>query len=59
MVSTDTPYSLGRSSARVAKVAMYGDTPGAMRALVAVLTGEAHAPGRLPVAVEGVQRRGC
>lgn len=59
VVATDTPYALGRSSARVAKVAMYGDTPGAMRALVDVLTGKARAPGRLPVAVEGVQRRGC
>jgi beta-N-acetylhexosaminidase len=59
VVTLDTPYALGRSSARVAKVAMYGDTPGAMRALVDVLVGKARAPGRLPVPVGGVQRTGC
>ncbi len=59
VVTTDTPYPLGRSSARVAKVAMYGDTRGAMRALVDVLLGRARAPGRLPVHVPGVERRGC
>jgi beta-N-acetylhexosaminidase len=59
VVTLDTPYALGRSSARVAKVAMYGNTPGAMRALVDVLVGKARAPGRLPVPVSGVQRTGC
>jgi beta-N-acetylhexosaminidase len=59
VVTLDTPYALGRSSARLAKVAMYGDTPGAMRALVNVLVGKARAPGRLPVPVSGVQRNGC
>lgn len=59
VVTTDTPYALGRSSARVAKVAMYGDTRGAMRALVDVLLGRARAPGTLPVPVADVQRRGC
>lgn len=59
VVSMDTPYVLGRSSARVAKIAMYGDTPGAMKALVRVLLGKARAPGRLPVPVKGVQRPGC
>jgi beta-N-acetylhexosaminidase len=59
VVTLDTPYALGRSNARVAKVAMYGDTPGAMRALVDVLVGKARAPGRLPVPVGGVQRSGC
>jgi beta-N-acetylhexosaminidase len=59
VVTTDTPYPLGGSSARVARIAMYGDTPGAMRALVQVLLGKADAPGRLPVPVRGAPRRGC
>lgn len=59
VVTLDTPYALGRSRARVARIAMYGQTPGAMRALVDVLLGRARAPGRLPVAVPGVPRRGC
>ncbi len=58
-VTMDTPYALGESRARVAKIALYGDTPGAMRALVQVLLGKARAPGRLPVPVKGVQRTGC
>ena len=57
VVAVDTPYVLGRSRAPV-KLATYGVTPGAMTALVAFLTGQARAPGRLPVAVPGV-RRGC
>jgi len=59
VVTMDTPYALGRSRARVARIAMYGDTPGAMRALVQVLLGKARAPGSLPVTVKGVQRSGC
>lgn len=59
VVSLDLPYVLGASSARIAKIAMFGDTPGAMRALVEVLLGRARAPGRLPVAVDGVERDGC
>ena len=58
VVTTDTPYPLARSTAPV-KIAMFGDTPGAMRALVDVLLGEARAPGTLPVPVPGVSRRGC
>lgn len=58
VVATDTPYVLGQSTART-KIATYGDTPGAMRALVDVLLGRAPAPGRLPVPVGGVPRRGC
>jgi beta-N-acetylhexosaminidase len=58
-VSTDTPYVLGPSHAGTAKIALYGDTPGAMRALVEVLLGRAKAPGRLPVHVSGVPRTGC
>lgn len=57
-VATDTPYVLGRVSAPV-RLATYGDTPGAMAALVDVLLGRARAPGRLPVEVVGVQRDGC
>ena len=59
VVATDTPYVLGRSRAKVAKLATYGETPGAMRALVDVLLGHAKAPGHLPVPVAGVPRRGC
>lgn len=59
VVSTDTPYVLGDSPASTAKIALYGQTPQAMRALVDVLRGEADAPGRLPVPVDGVPRQGC
>lgn len=58
LVATDSPYLLGYADAPV-EVATYGTTPGAMTALLRVLTGEARAPGRLPVAVDGVVRRGC
>jgi beta-N-acetylhexosaminidase len=57
LVAVDTPYVLGRSAAPV-RVATYGDTIGAMTALVAFWQGRAPAPGRLPVAVPGV-REGC
>ncbi|MEO5854197.1 MAG: glycoside hydrolase family 3 N-terminal domain-containing protein [Nocardioides sp.] len=57
-VAVDSPYVLGPSRARV-KIATYGDTPGAMAALVEVLTGAARAPGRLPVAVAGRAPRTC
>ena len=43
----------------LAAIATYGDTPGAMSALVDVLLGRARAPGRLPVDVAGVERAGC
>lgn len=59
VVSTDTPYALGASSATTARIALYGDTPGAMSALVDVLLGRARAPGQLPVEVAGVERTGC
>ncbi len=59
VVATDTPYVLGPSEARVAEVATYGETSGAMRALVSVLLGRTRAPGRLPVPVAGVRRSGC
>ncbi len=57
-VATNTPYVLGTVGAPV-RLATYGDTPGAMSALVDVLLGRAGAPGRLPVEVAGVERRGC
>jgi beta-N-acetylhexosaminidase len=59
VVSTDTPYVLRRSVGRTARIALFGDTPGAMRALVDVLLGRRPAPGRLPVPVADVPRRGC
>ncbi len=58
VVATDRPYVLGASSAPV-KLATYGSTPGAMRALVDVLLGRSRAPGTLPVPVAGVPRTGC
>ena len=58
VVATDRPYLLGGSSAPV-RIATYGETPGAMSALVDVLLGRERAPGRLPVEVPGVPRRGC
>ncbi|HEX6335568.1 MAG TPA: glycoside hydrolase family 3 protein [Jiangellaceae bacterium] len=59
VVSLDTPYALADSSATTAKIALYGRTPDAFRALVDVLTGAVSAEGRLPVDVPGVQRDGC
>lgn len=57
-VATDTPYVLENSVAPV-RIATYGVTPGAMTALVRVLTGEATAPGLLPVEVPGLTSTGC
>ena len=57
VVAVDAPHVLGRSGADV-RIATYGDTLGAMTALVDFLQGEASAPGRLPVRVPRV-RRGC
>ena len=59
VVALDTPYVLGRSTARVARLATYGETSGAMRALVSVLLGRSTAPGHLPVPVAGLPRDGC
>ena len=58
LVATDSPWVLGRSTAR-SRIATYGSTPGAMQVLVEVLLGDELAPGRLPVTVDGVERRGC
>lgn len=49
-VALDAPWPLANSGAPV-KIALYGRTPGAFDALVAVLTGKAAAPGKLPAAV--------
>ena len=57
-VATDSPWVLGRVAAPT-RIATYGDTPAAMQVLVEVLTGQARAPGRLPVDVPGVGRPGC
>ena len=57
-VATDSPWVLGRVGAPT-RIATYGDSPGAMQALVDVLVGAAPAPGRLPVKVAGVAREGC
>lgn len=57
-VATNTPYVLGTVSAPM-RIAAYGDTPGAMSALVDVLLGKAKAPGSLPVQVAGVDKTGC
>ncbi len=57
-VATDTPWVLGQVSAPT-RIATYGDTPAAMDVLVQVLTGQAPAPGQLPVKVAGVARSGC
>ncbi|WP_205857321.1 glycoside hydrolase family 3 protein [Phytoactinopolyspora endophytica] len=58
VVSLDTPYVLGESDAST-KVALYGRTPAAFRALVDVLLGEVTAHGRLPTDVDGVDQLGC
>ncbi|TDE02431.1 glycoside hydrolase family 3 protein [Jiangella asiatica] len=58
VVALDTPYALGASDARV-RIALYGRTPGAFRALVDVLRGAAPAAGMLPVLVDGVEQQGC
>lgn len=49
-VTLDAPWPLQGSPAPV-KIALYGRTPGAFDALVAVLAGKATAPGKLPAAV--------
>jgi beta-N-acetylhexosaminidase len=55
-VALDAPWPLAGSTAPT-KVALYGRTPGAFKALLAVLAGKATAPGKLPAAV-GPYRQG-
>lgn len=58
-VSLDAPWSLASSTAAT-RIALYGRTPGAFDALLAVLTGKASAPGKLPVDVGSYPRgSGC
>ncbi|MGH8824180.1 MAG: glycoside hydrolase family 3 protein [Jiangellaceae bacterium] len=59
VVALDTPYGLGESAATSGRIALYGRSPEAFRALVAVLTGAETGGGALPVEVPGVDRRGC
>lgn len=54
VVALDAPYGLGSSQAGTARIALYGRTPQAFRALVDVLLGDAIGAGRLPVAVDGL-----
>ncbi|MFE4834351.1 glycoside hydrolase family 3 N-terminal domain-containing protein [Arthrobacter sp. NPDC056691] len=49
-VALDAPWPLAQSVAPT-KIALYGRTPGAYKALLAVLAGKATAPGKLPAAV--------
>ncbi|HET7414956.1 MAG TPA: glycoside hydrolase family 3 N-terminal domain-containing protein [Arthrobacter sp.] len=51
VVSLAGPWGLAASSASTSRVALYGRTPGAFDALFAFLTGQAPAPGQLPVDV--------
>jgi beta-N-acetylhexosaminidase len=53
VVALDTPYGLGTSRASLASVALFGRTPQAFEALLAVLTGRASGTARLPVDVPG------
>ena len=59
VVALDTPYGLENSSATTARIALYGRTPSAFRALIDVLAGTAVGGGTLPVDVGEVERRGC
>jgi beta-N-acetylhexosaminidase len=59
VVALDTPYALAGSSATTSRIALYGRTPAAFRALVDVLVGSGTSDGTLPVDVRGVERRGC
>ena len=59
VVALDTPDGLAASSARSARLALFGRTPSAFDALVDVLTGRSVASGALPVRVEGVDAPSC
>jgi len=49
-VALDAPWPLAQSAAPT-KIALFGRSPGAYKALLAVLAGKAGAPGKLPAAV--------
>jgi beta-N-acetylhexosaminidase len=57
-VTMDTPHLLERAGSPVL-LATYSSSRLSMRALAAVLTGQATAPGRSPVAVPGLPRSAC
>ncbi len=57
-VAMDTPYVLASSGSPV-KVATYSSTRVAMQALAGVIAGTAPAPGRSPVAVNGLPASAC
>jgi beta-N-acetylhexosaminidase len=56
-VALDAPWPLAQSVAPT-RIALYGRSPGAYKALLAVLAGKASAPGKLPAAV-GPYRAGA
>ncbi|MEV0648579.1 glycoside hydrolase family 3 N-terminal domain-containing protein [Phytomonospora sp. NPDC050363] len=58
IVSTDAPFILGKVKSGV-RVAAFGTTKASMEAVADVLTGEAKAPGHLPVTVKGVPGSSC
>jgi beta-N-acetylhexosaminidase len=57
-VAMDTPYVLA-SSASPVRVATYSSTEAAMGALALVIAGQAAAPGRSPVGVNGLPASAC
>ncbi|SDS53040.1 beta-N-acetylhexosaminidase [Nocardioides scoriae] len=57
-VALDRPGVLGRVRSRV-ELATYGDAPAVLENLADALVGRRGAPGELPLAVPGTQRRGC
>jgi beta-N-acetylhexosaminidase len=57
-VALDWPHALAGTSAPV-RIAAFGRTAGAFDAVAAVLGGDAAAPGRLPLAIEGLPTAGC
>ena len=59
VVALDRPSVLGGDVHARVELATYGTTPEAFRALVEVLLGDHRAPGRLPIDVPGVERKGC
>ncbi|HSK28014.1 MAG TPA: glycoside hydrolase family 3 N-terminal domain-containing protein, partial [Jiangellales bacterium] len=59
VVALDTPYGLVASPASTARIALYGRSPEAFRALLDVVTGAATGGGTLPVDVPGAERAGC
>ena len=59
VVSLDLPYGLAASTAGTARLALFGRTPDAFRALVDVLLGTARGAGTLPVQVDGLPAPAC